>query len=283
MKAILIGSFLLLTGGSCFAWPACNGTWTQIKTPPPGATIYKTSDGLTFQCIAKPTPTAPKPNPKPTPLPILTQNQQSQSQHQTSSSNSTVTATNTAISTGGTANSTSNSQSTNNSTGNTTSVNDNTQYNQVHQTASAITPDAFPTSPCFKTIGGAAQSGLFGASFGSGSIDKGCDDRETARLFARIGNLTAAGRILCDTPAAKRAHLTLEECQAFVLPQPIPAPIIVPPIQPLPEPPIITPAPDVNVNVFVFTDEKPAPPKPPVHHRRKTPCLPACPTTVSPL
>jgi hypothetical protein len=111
------------------------------------------------------------------------------SQNQTQSSTNTNTATNLG----------------NNSSQSTT-------FEQVHQTASAIAPETFPTSPCFKTISGAGQGGSFGLSFGAGKIDEGCDARETARLLASIGSKTAACKLIVSTKAAKNANVTLADC-----------------------------------------------------------------------
>ena len=67
-------------------------------------------------------------------------------------------------------------------------------------------------------------------SLGFSKTDKGCDSRQTAVIFHGLGNDYAAAKILCSTDAAKRAHLTLEECQRIVV---LPAPVIV---QPAPAP-----------------------------------------------
>lgn len=134
---------------------------------------------------------------------------------------------------------TNNNQSASSSTsaGNSTTVDTRTTYNQVRQVASAIAPDAFPSSPCIKGYSGAVQTGVFGASAGGGKVDKGCDDRETARSFALMGNRDAAAKILCQTPAAKRAQLTLTECLA-TFQEPVPVPVVVAPVV-IPEPKIV--------------------------------------------
>jgi hypothetical protein len=85
-------------------------------------------------------------------------------------------------------------------------------------------------------------------SLGISKIDKGCDSRQTAVIFHGIGNDFAAAKILCSTDAAKRAHLTLEECQLIVSPpvpvvvqQPVPAPVQQPIIIQLPPAPVVPP------------------------------------------
>jgi hypothetical protein len=94
------------------------------------------------------------------------------------------------------------------------------------------------------TFGGAAQSIPGGISFGGSRTDKGCDSRATAQQFALLlGNRLAAAKILCTTKAAKRAHLTMEDCLA------IPAPV---PFTSTTVPIVSTPAPQpiqVTVNV----------------------------------
>lgn len=111
---------------------------------------------------------------------------------------------------GGNANQTQSQSSTATSQGNSSTQ--ATTFQQVRQTASAISPDTFPTSPCFKTVSGSGQSGAFGLSFGAGKIDEGCDARETARLLASIGSRTAACKLIVSTKAAKNAGVTLADC-----------------------------------------------------------------------
>jgi hypothetical protein len=89
-------------------------------------------------------------------------------------------------------------------------------------------------------------------SLGISKIDKGCDSRQTAVIFHGIGNDFAAAKILCSTDAAKRAHLTLEECQLIVSPPvpvivqqppaPVQPPIVIQMQQPAPAlPPVVIP------------------------------------------
>lgn len=91
---------------------------------------------------------------------------------------------------------------------------------------------------------------MFGISGGAGKIDKGCDDRETARSFALLGNREAAAIILCNTPASKRAHLTLEQCMniTVLVQQPALPPVVLP-----------QPAPVINVPVTIVPVTVPTP------------------------
>lgn len=84
-----------------------------------------------------------------------------------------------------------------------------TEFNQVHQTASAIAPDAYPTAPCRVSGSGAGSSPFFGVSFSGSKLDTECEKRETARSFALLGERTAALQVLCQTKAAKETKPTV--------------------------------------------------------------------------
>jgi hypothetical protein len=135
------------------------------------------------------------------------------SSHSTSNSSSTSNATGgNATATGGNA-SASQSQTANG--GNANAFNggqSNTQVstvNQVHQTASAIAPESYPTAPCRVSGSGAGSSPFFGVSFSGSKLDTECEKRETARSFALIGEREAAVQLLCATKAAKAAKLSV--------------------------------------------------------------------------
>jgi hypothetical protein len=121
------------------------------------------------------------------------------------------------------------------------------------ESASAVTPTLIPTAPCLGSIGGAAQSVPGGISFGASRVDKGCDARQTAMMFAvALHNPEAAARILCVTRAAKAAKLTLAQCLVMVAPAPI---VVVAPPAPAPVPviaPVAVPEAN-NVTVVVIT------------------------------
>lgn len=134
--------------------------------------------------------------------------------------------------------------------GNNTKINETETYKEIRQTPPAYAPDAYPTAPCIKGFSGGASSPLVAGSIGGGKIDQGCDSRETARVFALMGNQEAAAKILCSTDAAKRAHLTIEDCLKST-----PAPIVVSKVEVPPTINISQPAP-----TLVITPVPPAPP-----------------------
>jgi hypothetical protein len=120
----------------------------------------------------------------------------------------------------------------------------NSNYRQIRQAPTAIAPDAFPSAPC-RVAGGIGVSSPFGGlSLGGSKLDKDCDARETARFFALINNRTAAAKILCNTKAAKKAKLSLEQCLGFDM-----AVAIAPPAQTLLAAPLSVnlPAPQVTI------------------------------------
>jgi hypothetical protein len=124
-------------------------------------------------------------------------------------------------------------------TSNGDNSNNSTEVTNIRPAAaSAFAPIGFPTAPCLATFGGAAQSIPGGISFGGSRTDKGCDSRATAQQFALLlGNRLAAAKILCTTKAAKRAHLTMEDCLAIPAPPAvvIAAPVVAP-VAPAPQP-----------------------------------------------
>jgi hypothetical protein len=78
-------------------------------------------------------------------------------------------------------------------------------------------------------------------------MDNECDLRETARAFSLIGNRGAAAKILCQTKAAKKAHLSEADCQALEVaqaepPAPSPVQILMPSNQPAPPVAAVMPA-----------------------------------------
>jgi hypothetical protein len=114
-----------------------------------------------------------------------------------------------------------------------------TVYKQVQQAPFAYSPDAIPSAPC--RVGGSAgvSAPIGGVSLGGSKLDTECDLRETARAFSLIGNRAAAAKILCQTKAAKKAHLTDADCQVLEAgqaepPAPSPVQIVLPSNQPAP-------------------------------------------------
>jgi hypothetical protein len=255
----LIGSLLL--SFAAHAWPACSGNWIQVPAGTSNANgAVVTENGQTFQC-QKPTPT-------PTPTATNTNTNSNANSNTNSASSASNSASNSASSassnqsqkqqqnqtqtanggsasslsnaTGGASNSTASASNNGNGSNNSTYSNTTNVAAPKIPVATALAPETLPTSPCYKTYSGAGQAQSFGFSFGGGKVDKGCDDRETARLFAVAGNRIAFAKVMCDTPAAKRAHLTLEECAAS-----LPAPVAVPIVQA----PAPAPVPNIIVNV----------------------------------
>jgi hypothetical protein len=116
-----------------------------------------------------------------------------------------------------------------------------------------------------------------GIAFGGSKADKVCQGINLAQVFISQGNLTAAAKVLCSLKPARDAKLTMDECLAFVRPEPvvIPAPVA----QPTPEVIVIDETPTV-VNVTPAPEQlKDVPPAPkpviqshkPVVHKAK-PC-----------
>jgi hypothetical protein len=158
----------------------------------------------------------------------------------------TATATGgTSMAAGGASNAT-NTATTGNEANQQSSV---TSYQDTRQTAPAVSPQQFHTSPCIKSWGGAAQTGWAGLGLGGGKVDKGCDIRETAEQFRNAGSMLAFCKLMIQEPSAQKAHVTMEDCMAVPL-----APVTVQaPPQAAPatvEPPqIIVPAPQVTINM----------------------------------
>jgi hypothetical protein len=138
----------------------------------------------------------------------------------------------------------------------------NTTYKQVRQAPMAYAPDAYPSAPCRVSGSAGVSSPVGGVSLGGSKMDNECDKRETARAFALLGNQEAAAKILCETKAAKAAHLTMDDClkmapvqikdEAQVESKPLPpVPLIFSPL-------ILTPAPVTQL-------VPPIPPEPPTN------------------
>lgn len=243
-----LAAFMLLSL-SAFAWPACTGNWIQVPagTSSVNGALYTTGDNLTFQCQKT---AAPQGNP--------IQSTNTNTSNSSSTANAGATAGASSQATGGNATATGGNQkqgqsqsSSNQNQSNASVEGNNSSYNNVTDikpaSASAITPTLIPTAPCLGSVGGAGQAIAGGASFGFTRVDKGCDSRQAALLFAvSLHNPDAAARIMCSTRAAKQAKLTLAQClastasipvpQAFV---PTPAPIAVTVNVPAQEPKLV--------------------------------------------
>lgn len=139
-------------------------------------------------------------------------------------------------------------------------------YTQVRQAPMAYAPDALPSAPCRVSGSAGVSAPIGGLSLGGSKLDGECDLRESARAFALIGNRNAAAKILCETKAAKKAHLTAADCGALesepVPPAPASPVSIVLPSQPAASPAIaaVAPAPihpaDYDTTLTVTPDEQ---------------------------
>ena len=190
-----------------FAWNCPTG---QIRQQAPVGTptttpFYDVVEGIAFICV---------PSPTPTPSPASSNSTSNSSSNSSASSNQSQkqkqSQTQSQVATGGNASSTSTGG---NATGN--GVNSNNSITNIAApkipVSSAITPPIMPTVPCFKGYGGSAQTMAFGASFGGGKIDKGCNARELARSFSGP-QTTASCKILLATKEAQATGITMEDC-----------------------------------------------------------------------
>lgn len=219
-----------------------------------------------------------KPTPKPpttTPTSSTNNSNSSSSANAGASSNSSSSATGgNATATGGSANqqqgqqqqqtqNNNQNQSVNASNGgqqNSQSTNYSTSYQQVRQAPMAYAPDAAPSAPCRVAGSAGVSAPIGGVSFGGSKMDDECDLRESARAFALLSNRIAAAKILCQTKAAKKAHLTEADCLTLEAPeqpapQPAPVSIILPNSPAAPPVAAVTPA-DYNQTIDVTTPAK---------------------------
>jgi len=137
------------------------------------------------------------------------QQQQNVGNTTTNSHNNTNSATGGSASAGATSDE-ANAQTTNYST------------NIPRQTATAIAPPPFHTSPCIKGWGGAAQAPVAGLSLGGGKVDKGCDIRETAEQFRNAGSMVAFCKLMITEPSSVKAGITMDDCMLSQVPTPSP-------------------------------------------------------------
>ena len=127
---------------------------------------------------------------------------QSQSQKQQQTSSQTTAANSSAAGAGANSN-------------NTTNVS-----NAQRSTPGAYAPPIL-ASNCQGSITAGASSPAAAIAFGGSHADKNCQALAVAAAFNVLSNPTAAAKILCNTKAAKDAHLTLDDCLAIVVPQPV--------------------------------------------------------------
>jgi len=257
MFTIVVVLFCSFACSSARAWECTTPGQIRVQVPPGtkgngsgnGDGQVDTVEGITFQCQT-PKTGDPSLSQKQKQKQSQTQNQSSNNSNNNSNQNSNQNTNNNS------SNSTSSSTSNASNGGQQNAQETNIVTNVPRQVASAIAPETLPTSPCFKTYSGAGQTGTLGLSFGGGKVDKGCDDRETARLFAVAGNRLAFAKIMCQTPAAKRAKLTLSDCLQAVPAPPAPQPASV---VPNPQPTIIIVPTPVSATPVAATAPIPAP------------------------
>ncbi len=91
----------------------------------------------------------------------------------------------------------------------------NTDYKRNAPTL--YVPSIHPTAPCIVTGGFGLSFPGGGGSLGGGKLDKGCEEREVARMFAEIGAIDLTLGILCNSEAVDRT-IGKEDCDAWVLP-----------------------------------------------------------------
>lgn len=278
LKITGLAALLLMFSTGAFAWNCPTGQIRQQapQGTPTTAPYYDVVEGIAFICVPA----------NPSPTPSSSTQQQSQQQNQsttnnlqntstnknTSASNSTSSANSNSTSNSSSASSSSSKSAVNNSgnssaTGGNASAANNSQgnvssyessYQEVRQNPGAYAPTVYSTAPCSKGVSGGASTPSVAATFGIVLTDKGCDSRQTAVIFHGIGNDFAAAKILCSTDAAKRAHLTTDECLLVVAPPPVvvntpaPAPTVI--VVPTPTPvAAVIPQPTVEVPVLKQT------------------------------
>jgi hypothetical protein len=238
LRTILIALALCIPA---FAWNCPTG---QIRQQAPAGTststpFYDVIEGIAFICV----PVNPV-----TPTGVNNSNTNSNSSTSTStstsSSNSSASSTQrqrqqqnqSQVANGGNATSSSSANGNGNNSNDSIS-NTNIAAPQI-PVSSAITPPIMPTVPCFKGFGGSAQTMAFGASFGGGKIDKGCNARELARSFSGPQTI-ASCKILLATKEAVTAGITMADCLP-VAPVAMISPIAVEPTPVAPALPAIT-------------------------------------------
>lgn len=226
-KTLYTATLFFLLSAAAFAWPTCKGNWVQVPSGTTSGTLYKTGDGLTFQCQTTPPPTDP----------TTTKVSATSTSSSTSTSGASATGGN---ATGGKATATSgvsnsgNSSATGGAGGNsnqqqTASANNagnNSNYSNTTNVAApdipvntAYAPTVISTMNCFKGFGAGVQTAPFGASFGGGKVDDQCEAFFQAQVYmATFRSPVAACKMAISTKASQKAHVTFDDCMNF-LPQ----------------------------------------------------------------
>jgi hypothetical protein len=190
-----------------------------------------------------------KPTPVPTPTPVST-DPTSVGSSSSSSSLSSSSASSSSNATGGNASATGgNAQQSQAAVNGGNSVNEVT--NIPRQAPPAIAPPVL-NGLCLGGISAGASSTVGGLSFGKSTADKNCQAMNLAAFLAAYHNYDGAAKAICSSDAAKRAHLSLDDCKLIgmqIVPPPAPQPVVVhdqvPPQIVVIEPPItVTPTPE---------------------------------------
>jgi hypothetical protein len=224
MKTLRLLAIIFTLCASALAWNCPAG---QIRQQAPAGTptttqYYDVVEGIAFICVPTPTSVAPTgvTNTLSNTNNNTVVNTNTASSVANSTSNSSASAnqkqqqkqTQSQVATGGNASSISTAAGGSaTATGNGDNSNNTTVEAPKIPVASAIAPMVLPSAPCIKGYSGAAQGGVFGASFGAGKIDEGCDIREMARSFTGISKI-AQCKLLVNEKQSKKAGITLEDC-----------------------------------------------------------------------
>jgi hypothetical protein len=155
--------------------------------------------------------------PPPTPTPVS-----SDANTNTNSNTNTSTSSSTSTATASSNQSQSQQQSQTATGGNATATGgnatnggqSNSQTYVQRQAAATAFSQAAPTAPCIKGYGGGVQGMAGGISLSGGKIDENCAALETARSYALLGSRLAACKVIVNTKASKKAHVTMEDCMA---------------------------------------------------------------------
>ncbi len=97
----------------------------------------------------------------------------------------------------------------------TNTSNVNTDYKRNAPTVHV--PSISPTAPCIVTGGFGLSFPGGGGSLGGGKLDKGCEERETARMLAEMGAGDLVLGILCSSDAVDRT-IGQEHCASWAPP-----------------------------------------------------------------
>lgn len=238
MKKFLLSALTVLVLSCCsFSWTCPSGQrWVQVPTGTPGGHVV---EGITFQCQT------PTPDPSGTSSTAVSSSNSTSNATSTASSNSSSSASQKQNQSQGQNQTATGGNASNGDQSNAQNTSYSSNYTEVRQTATALASVPFATGPCTKGYGGAAQTGILGASFGGSKVDDGCDDRALAQSFLAGGSRTAYCKVLVSNKKARKAGVTLADClkdERAILAAPVIPPQSLPRV-------IVVPAPVVTVNV----------------------------------